>query len=138
MKTIKSIYRAISIAIIAISVMSMASAQPAKGKPWDIPAKFKDMKGTVKTSAASIQAGEALYKKNCASCHGKTGVGDGTKAKTLDSFPGDFTSADFQNQSDGTIFYQTKSGRNDMPKYDKKIEDSDIWNLVNYLRTLKK
>lgn len=138
MKTIKSLFTFLSIAIIAIAVMSMVSAQPKKGKPWEIPAKYKDMKNTVKTSDASVKAGEALYKKNCASCHGKTGLGDGTKAKTLETFSGDFSSAAFQGQTDGTIFYQTKIGRNEMPKYDKKIEDSDIWNMVNYLRTLKK
>jgi len=138
MKTIKSIVSVLLVTSVAILIMSMASSQAPKGKPWDIPAKFKDMKNPVATSAASVQAGEALYKKNCASCHGKTGLGDGSKAKTLDSFPGDFSSADFQKQSDGTLFYQTKFGRNDMPKYDKKIEDTDIWNLVNYMRTLKK
>jgi mono/diheme cytochrome c family protein len=138
MKTIKSIFAVLSIACFAILLMSMMSGQQEKGKPWDIPAKFKDMKSAVKTSDASVQAGEALYKKNCASCHGKTGLGDGAKAKTLDTFPGDFSSAAFQSQGDGTLFYQIKIGREDMPKFDKKIEDSDIWNMINYLRTLKK
>ena len=137
MKTIKSFIAILSVAVLAILVMSMTSAAP-KGKPWDIPAKYKDMVNAVKTSPASVQAGDALYKKHCASCHGKTGLGDGTKAKTLDTFPGDFSSADFQGQTDGTLFYQIKMGRNDMPKYDKKIEDADMWNIVNYLRTLKK
>ena len=134
----KTMIKLIIIAITAISINSMTFAQGEKAKPWDVPAKFKDMKNAVATSAASVQAGDALYKKNCASCHGKTGLGDGTKAKTLDTSPGDFTSASFQKQTDGTLFYQIKSGREDMPKYDKKIEDSDIWNIVNYLRTLKK
>lgn len=138
MKTMKTIFTGLSIAILAISVTSMVSAQPKKGKPWDIPAKYKEMKSAVKTSDASVKAGDAAYKKNCASCHGKAGAGDGTKAKTLETFPGNFGSADFQGQSDGVIFYQTKFGRNEMPKYDKKIEDNDIWNIVNYLRTLKK
>jgi mono/diheme cytochrome c family protein len=132
MKAIKTIF---SIAILAIFVASMAKAQ---SKPWDIPANYKDMKSSVKTSPASIQAGEAIYKKTCAACHGKTGVGNGPKAKSLDTTPTDFTKAAFQNETDGAIFYQTKVGREDMPKYDKKIEDSDIWNIVNYLRTLKK
>jgi len=138
MKPIKTIFTVLSITVFAVLIMSMISAQPSKRKLWDIPVKYKDMVNPVKTSAASVQSGEALYKKNCASCHGKTGIGDGPKAKTLDTFSGDFTSADFQNQSDGTLFYQTKFGRNEMPKYDKKIEDEDIWNLVNYMRTLKK
>lgn len=135
MKTIKSIF---TVLVIAISGILIANAQPLKGKPWEIPVKYKDLKNDVKPSPASIQAGETLYKKNCASCHGKTGLGDGPKAKTLDTFSGDLSGKDFQDQSDGTIFYQTKFGRNEMPKYDKKIEDADIWNLINYMRTLKK
>jgi mono/diheme cytochrome c family protein len=132
MKAIKTIF---SIAMLAIFVASMA---PAQSKSWDIPANYKDMKSAAKTSPASIQAGEAIYKKTCAACHGKTGVGNGPKAKSLDTKPSDFTSAGFQSETDGAIFYQTKVGREDMPKYDKKIEDTDIWNIVNYLRTLKK
>jgi len=138
MKTIKSFFLVLFTVILAFSVISMVSAQPSKGKPWDIPAKYKEMKNAVKTSDASVKAGDASYKKNCASCHGKAGAGDGTKAKTLETFPGNFANADFQNQTDGTIFYQIKFGRMDMPKYDKKIEDAEIWNIVNYIRTLKK
>jgi mono/diheme cytochrome c family protein len=137
MKIIKSLLKLIPIACVAIMLMAMMSGQGEKGKPWDIPAKYKDMKSAVKSSPESIQAGEALYKKNCASCHGKAGLGDGPKAKTLETFPGDFSSAAFQGQTDGTLFYQTKFGRDEMPKYDKKIEDSDIWNIVNFMRTLK-
>ncbi len=132
MKTIKSI---LLLAILTISIASIANGQV---KPWDVPAKNKDMKSAVTTSPSSVQAGEASYKKNCASCHGKTGLGDGTKAKTLDTSPGDFSASAFQGQTDGSLFYKIKTGRGDMPKYDKKIEDSDIWNIINYLRTFKK
>lgn len=135
MKTIKTI---LAIAVFSFGFTSMVSAQQAKGKPWDIPANFKSMKSAVKSSPESIQAGEVLYKKNCASCHGKTGLGDGVKAKGLETFAGDFSSAGFQGQSDGVLFYQTKFGRGEMPKYENKIEDTDIWNMVNYMRTLKK
>ena len=60
------------------------------------------------------------------------------KAKTLKTFPGDFSSADFQKQVDGEHFYKTKFGRDEMPKFDKKIPDEDIWSMVNYMRTFKK
>jgi len=72
------------------------------------------------------------------SCHGKTGLGDGVKARSLKDFPGDFSKADFQKQSDGDLFYETKTGRGEMPKYEGKLTDDDIWNIVNYMRTLKK
>lgn len=119
-----------------LAVTSIANAQ--KAKPWDAPEKFKTMKNAVKADDASINAGKALYNKNCASCHGKLGLGDGPKAKGLDTFPGDFSKADFQKQTDGELFFKTKTGRNEMPKYDGKVDDESIWSMVNYMKTLKK
>jgi mono/diheme cytochrome c family protein len=119
---------------IMVSLMSLSNSKT----PWVIDAKYKAMKNPVKADAASIEAGKVLWNKNCASCHGKTGLGDGVKARTLDESTGDFSKAEFQNLPDGEIFGKTKLGREEMPKYDGKIADEDIWNIVNFTRTLKK
>ena len=108
------------------------------GKTMAVPENQKNMKNPVAKSDASTKAGKALYNKNCASCHGKTGLGDGVKARALKTFPGDFSKAEFQNQTDGEHFYKTKTGRGEMPKYEGKLADNDIWNFVNYMRTFKK
>ena len=121
--------------VFALGLMSLTSYQQT---PWVIDAKYKAMKNPVKADATSIAAGKELYTKNCASCHGKTGLGDGVKARTIETFPGDFTKPAYQNLPDGEIFGKTKLGRDDMPKYDGKIPDEDIWNIVNYTRTFKK
>lgn len=131
MKTPKSLILGSAILVITFSL----AAQP---KPWVVPANFKSMKNPVAKSDASTKAGQALFAKTCSSCHGKAGLGDGVKARTLKEFPGDFSKADFQGQSDGDHFYKTKTGRGDMPKYDGKLADDDIWNIINYLKTLKK
>jgi mono/diheme cytochrome c family protein len=116
----------------------VSAALVAQPKPWVVPDNFKSMKNPVAQSDASTKAGLAVFTKNCASCHGKTGLGDGVKARTLKDFPGNFSKADFQSLADGDIYYRTKTGRGEMPKYDGKLADDDIWNVVNYLRTLKK
>lgn len=107
-------------------------------KPWPVPAEYKTMKNPVAKGESSNKAGMALYVKNCASCHGKAGLGDGVKARMLKEFPGDFSGAVYQNQTDGEHFYKTKFGRSEMPKYEGKVTDEDIWNMVNYMRTFKK
>jgi len=122
--------------VVILVVTSIANAQ--KAKPWDAPEKFKTMKNAVKADDASINAGKALYNKNCVSCHGKLGLGDGPKAKGLDTITGDFSKADFQTQTDGGLHFKTKTGRNEMPKYDGKIDDESIWSMINYMKTLKK
>jgi mono/diheme cytochrome c family protein len=119
-------------------LMALSASLVAQPKPWVVPADFKNMKNPVAAGEAGNKAGMALYTKNCASCHGKTGLGDGVKARMLKEFPGDFSGAVYQDQTDGEHFYKTKFGRGEMPKYEGKLADEDIWNMVNYMRTFKK
>ncbi len=106
---------------------------------WEAPAKNQSMANPVASNAESIAAGKAVWTKHCQSCHGKTGHGDGSKAAQLKTEPGDFSTAKFQKQSDGSIFYKTITGRDDMPSFKKKIPDQeDIWSVINYIRTFKK
>ena len=107
--------------------------------PWIVPESNKKMKNPVASDAESIAAGKALWTTHCKSCHGAKGLGDGPKAATLKTEPGDFSKTETQSQTDGSLFYKTSEGRDDMPSFKKKIPDQDdIWSLVNYLRTLKK
>ncbi|MEO7983925.1 MAG: cytochrome c [Bacteroidota bacterium] len=108
-------------------------------KPWPVPDNFKNMKNAVPSSAQTIADGKTLFNTHCKSCHGTKGLGDGTKAATLKTEPGDFSKAEFQGQTDGAIFYKTSEGRDDMPGFKKKIPDAEErWSIVNYIRTLKK
>ena len=108
-------------------------------KAWPVPAADKAKKNPVPSSAESIKAGKELWSTNCKSCHGTKGLGDGSKAAQLKTEPGDFSLASFQSQTDGEIFYKLSVGRDDMPASKKKIPDEeDRWNLVNFIRTLKK
>jgi len=108
-----------------------------KSKPWTVPANYKSMKSTKKNDANSQNIGKAEWNKSCKSCHGAKGLGDGPKAKGLKTPSGDF-SKEIKAETDGELFYKTKFGRGDMPKYDGKIKDDDIWHLVNFMRALQK
>jgi len=103
---------------------------------WVVPDKYEKMTNPTDPSV-DLDIGKELYAKHCQSCHGKKGLGDGKKADDVEGDLGDFSSAEFQAQSDGAIFYKSYIGRNDMPNYEKKIPDEgDVWLVVNYIRTL--
>lgn len=105
--------------------------------PWVAPEKYQNLANPVAADDESIDIGKSLYNKHCKSCHGKEGLGDGSKAEQLDTPSGDFTEDYFTSQSDGSIYYKTVKGRGDMPSFEKKIPDSeDIWHVVNYVRSL--
>ena len=126
--------------VLTVTIMiSLAFKVNQAKKPWPVPDAAKNKKTAVASSAKSIADGKVLWSTHCKSCHGAKGLGDGTKAAQLKTEPGDFSKADFQSQSDGALFYKTLEGRDDMPAFKKKIPDADdMWNIVNYMRTLKK
>jgi len=126
----------LSLIIVFITTASFTLFQT---KPWNVPADKAKATNPVKADATSNAAGKVLWGQHCASCHGKAGLGDGSKAAQLETTPPDFSKAAVQGQSDGAIFFKTSEGRGDMPSFKKKIPDQeDIWNLVNYMRSFKK
>ncbi len=136
MKKIMSLLMILVVGLLTVAFIGKKSFEP---KPWNVPDKYNKMGNPVKADAESIKGGKALYAKHCQSCHGKTGLGDGTKASTLDTEAGDFSKAKFQQQTDGALYYKTLEGRDDMPSFKKKIPDEeDHWHVVNYMRTFKK
>ena len=126
--------------IIGLSAFLLLSFTILVQKKWDVPAKYKSMKNpTDAKDKEGANEAKALYAKQCVSCHGKKGLGDGSKAADLKGDVGDFTAGAFQKQTDGEIFYKMTEGKDEMPSFKKKIaNDEDRWLLVNYLRTLKK
>ncbi len=124
--------------IISLAGTFVAMAPP-QGDEWSVPEAARKMKNPVSMDDETMMIGKMLYDKHCKSCHGKEGEGDGPKSEELETFPGDFTTAEFQQQTDGTLFYKTSEGRDDMPEFKKKIpSDEDRWILVHYMRSLKK
>ncbi len=131
MKTFKI---AVIVSIISFAFYSFTSIIQDK---WVVPAKYENMKNPTNPSEDKA-IGKSLYSKHCKSCHGKEGYGDGTKAEEQEGDLGDFSTAEFQAQTDGALFYKTTFGRDDMPEYTKKMpDDEDRWLIVNYIRTLE-
>ena len=131
MKTLKIL------SFIAFAVVALISFTSFDQDEWIVPDKYKKMQNPVAADTDKA-IGKSLYSKHCKSCHGKEGYGDGPKADEQEGDLGDFSTAEFQAQTDGELFYKTTFGRDDMPEYTKKMpEDEDRWLIVNYMRTME-
>ncbi len=88
---------------------------------------------------ASIARGAELYANSCAVCHGDTGFGDGVAGKSLDPPPANLHEDHVQILTDGAMFAVIHNGveGTGMPAFEGVIEEDDIWNLVNFIRTFK-
>ncbi len=93
-------------------------------------------KNAVEVTPASMAAGRRSYQRLCSRCHGPAGKGDGTSASGAQ--PSDLTDAQWDfGGSDGEIFAAIHDGTStEMAAYSDRLSDTDIWNVVNYLRSL--
>jgi mono/diheme cytochrome c family protein len=104
-------------------------------------AEGRKMKNPVASNTESINAGRAAYQKYCRFCHGADALGDGPSAPK-DSHPSNLTDKAWtRGSSDGEIFVVVRDGAG--PKFDMKgfkgrMTDQDIWNVVNYIRSIAK
>lgn len=129
-------FKLISALMVFISTVIFVSFVPVQDNPWKVPDSAKNMENESEADEEGLAIAKELYSKHCKSCHGKEGLGDGTKAEELDTPAGDFSAEEFQAQTDGELFYKTTEGRDDMPTFKKKIpDDEDRWLIVHYLRT---
>jgi len=85
----------------------------------------------VAASKAVAQDAAATYKAKCAMCHGADGKGGkmGTK---------DFASPEIKSQTDAQLTEAITKGKGKMPAYEGKLKDTEIKDLVTYIRNLAK
>ena len=103
----------------------------------------KTLKNPTPVNAQSIAAGKVVYQRACTVCHGATGKGDGAIVKSLKpeaTKPSDLSDAKWDHGStDGEIFVNIRDGigpKFEMKAQKGKITDPEMWNLVNYIRSL--
>ena len=98
---------------------------------------------TVKTAVSPeiLEKGRALYKANCAACHGESGKGDGAAAGALKPPPRDHTDAAYMNTltdknlADVIVMGGAIKGKPLMPSH-PQIKGADLDALVAHVRSL--
>jgi cytochrome c6 len=80
------------------------------------------------------QSAGATYKARCAGCHGADGKGNTAPGKALGVH--DFSSDEVTKMSDTDLMTIVSAGKNKMPAYGKSLKDTEIKDMVAYVREL--
>jgi mono/diheme cytochrome c family protein len=98
------------------------------------------LKNPIAPTPESIAAGKQIYTRSCAPCHGISGLG-GPGNDLIPAAP-DLTDATWDHGgSDGEIFVSIRDGIGpdfNMTPFKDRLKDEEIWNIVNYVRSLAK
>jgi mono/diheme cytochrome c family protein len=93
----------------------------------------------VPSSEASIKAGSVIYNRSCRDCHGIRGRGDGISAPP-GSKPANLVDAEWKHGSTDADIYKVISEGIEpfdiMKPMRKVLPPNDIWNVINYIRSL--
>jgi mono/diheme cytochrome c family protein len=90
-------------------------------------------------SAQSVARGKALFQQDCAVCHGAGGQGDGPAATSLAIRPDDLTRiAPPPYFPDGVVAYRIANGTEGMPAWKGALSPEQIWDLINFIRSLRR
>ena len=116
--------------IVVVALLQSPAAPRKGGNP-----EAAKVKNPVAMSPESTAAGKRVYTRLCVRCHGSEGKGDGTAASA--PVP-DLTDAAWDyGGSDGEIFAVIHDGVSaDMDGYAARLSDTDIWNVVNFVRSV--
>lgn len=91
----------------------------------------------VKATPESLAQGKKYYGYDCAMCHGENGDGKGDVAVDEKLKLKDYRDpAALQNMSDEELFNIIKNGKGQMPPEGNRVKATELWNLVNYIRSL--
>ena len=118
-----------ALALTFAPIIILAQANPAA-----------QLKNPVAATAESAAAGKQIFARNCATCHGVNAEG-GPGNDLIPAAP-DLTDDKWDHGStDGEIFNTIKNGVPpdfNMIPWKDKLTDPDVWNVVNYLKSIAK
>lgn len=95
----------------------------------------------LRATPENLKAGEVLYQRNCASCHGLAGLGDGEAGKSLNPPPANIAASSKGRMStDGYLYWTIAEGgtplQTAMPPFKSALKEDEIWKIILYLRGL--
>ncbi|MFC1664806.1 c-type cytochrome [Pseudomonadota bacterium] len=100
---------------------------------------YPKLKNPITSSAESTGRGKTLYDDNCARCHAMDGSGNGPTVHAFTTSPRQlWTWYNADSSVDGYLFWFITNGRSDMPPWGIVFSENQRWDLVNYIKTLKK
>lgn len=122
--------------LVLMTATAVLAPKPAKADAQRLSSEeAKKLKSPIPYTKKSIGEGRVIFARNCTSCHGPNGkaevdvVADAT----------DLTSPKFYKSgtSEGEIFRSIRDGAGEtMPPFKGQLSDNEMWNLVNFIRSL--
>ena len=111
--------------------------EQSKKTHWTAPADAQNRVNPVTDPIESAVRGKGLYLANCMECHGPKADGNGPAAEYMVPRPSNLW-AMAGHHPDGDMAWKIETGKGSMPAWKDEFKEQQIWDLVNFIQSLKK
>jgi mono/diheme cytochrome c family protein len=106
---------------------------------YGIPAEYRVAKSPLDRTPEAVRSGARLYARHCASCHGRTGLGDGQASRSL--LPSPALLAYMVQRPiavDSYLVWSISEGGvpfgTEMPAFKGQLTRNQIWEIIAFMR----
>ena len=121
--------------ILIAVIISFVMIGSVSAHSWMAPEKEAARKNPVPPSEESVIKGRGLFEANCQDCHGRAAKGLSKGESGLSKDTPDLSKR-LKTHSDGDFHWKIIHGKGEMPSFEDEIPEKDIWDIVNYIKTL--
>jgi mono/diheme cytochrome c family protein len=127
----------IAILLALLFAAPALSAQEVKLPGCTVPEEAAKKENPTKANADSVSEGKRLFESQCGLCHGRAGDGKGELAEPMKLKMRDYRDpAALAGISDGAMLHVLLKGCGQMPGEEGRLKEPQMWNLINYIRSL--
>lgn len=106
-----------------------------------LPEAYQGLSNPLSHNARVVSEGEALYRANCAACHGDTGEGNGPAAAGMSPPPANLQwPMNRPTASDNYLMWTISEGGDGlgtaMPSFKNALSENERWKIIRYLEAL--
>jgi mono/diheme cytochrome c family protein len=128
----------VAIILAGVWAFDLTAAAHEGHKHRHAPASAKKLNNPMAANQENIDAGRALFNRNCASCHGEDGKAKTDLAGAMKVRPTDLTDKAMHGITDGEIYWVISNGikKSGMPAFSAKTKPDERWQMVVFVKHL--
>jgi mono/diheme cytochrome c family protein len=120
-----------------LSVLLFFLQSQSLAHSWMAPENAAKKRNPIQITDESTYNGQILFIDLCSFCHGLGAVGL-SKEKTGLKKDTPNLSNRLKTHSDGDFHWKILNGKGDMPSFKDELSEKEVWDVINYIKTLIK
>jgi mono/diheme cytochrome c family protein len=121
--------------IIPTALLLILSADNVLAHSWMAPKDAAKKQNPTPLNQVSVSKGKGIYANNCAYCHGDNVKGLSSETTGLQKNTPNLIQR-LKTHTGGDFHWKIQNGKSEMPSFRGDLSEKEIWDVINFIRSL--